>query len=130
MFVHDPLHSDHHEECVKTIVEHYINREATEYCKLGTTVGLHELQWEAWNYSSYRAQQQDDSYNCGVFSLIAFFRSINLSLEYVSSDVMAASWSILITPITKIQYRLMLKQMLLVNGGEEDALKFFEDLLK
>jgi hypothetical protein len=43
---------------------------------------------------------------------------------------MAASWSILITPITKIQYRLMLKQMLLVNGGEEDALKFFEDLLK
>ena len=130
VFVHDPLHSDHHEECVKTIVEHYINREATEYCKLGTTVGLHELQWEAWNYSSYRAQQQDDSYNCGVFSLIAFFRSINLSLEYVSSDVMAASWSILITPITKIQYRLMLKQMLLVNGGEEDALKFFEDLLK
>jgi hypothetical protein len=129
VFIHDPLHSDQNEECVKTIVEHYINREATEYCKLGTTVGLHELQWEAWNFSSFRAQQQADSYNCGVFSLIAFFRSLKLSLDNVSFHDIVASWSIPITPTTKTLYRLMLKQMLLVNGGEDVAFEFFLKLI-
>lgn len=130
MLIHDPLHNDHNAESLSTILQHYIDKEASEHCELDKTVDLGDLQWAAWRISSFKAQQQPDSCSCGVLSLIAFFRSLNLVFSGASSDDIAASWSIPITPASKLQYRHMLKQMLLENDGEIEAFNFFQELLR
>jgi hypothetical protein len=130
LLIHDPLHNDHNAESLSTILQHYIDKEASEHCELDKTVDLGDLQWAAWRISSFKAQQQPDSCSCGVLSLIAFFRSLNLVFSGASSDDIAASWSIPITPASKLQYRHMLKQMLLENDGEIEAFNFFQELLR
>ena len=124
-FVNDPLHDTGNAQSMVRVVNAYIDFEADSYCadfKDSADV-LKTLQHTTWTYLPSKCQQQNDKSNCGVLSLIAFFRSMNIvmAVPTVSAADLAAKWTCNVTVSAQSHYRSKLKAMLVENG--EDSLE-------
>ena len=133
-FVNDPFHDTGHALSVKRIVEAYIDFEAESYCaemNLSDST-LETLQHKAWTFLPSKCQQQNDKSNCGVLSLIAFFRSMKIVMASpsVSADLLAAKWICNVTVDGQSYYRSKLKAMLIENGiNSVEACTYFSETL-
>ena len=124
-FVNDPLHDTGNVQSLVRVVDAYIDLEAESYCADFNESAdvVKTLQHTTWTYLPSRCQQQNDKCNCGVLSLIAFFRSMNIvmAVPTVSAADLAAKWTCNVTVSAQSHYRSKLKAMLVENG--EDSLE-------
>ena len=124
-FVNDPLHDTGNVQSMVRVVNAYIDFEAESYCAdfEESADVLKTLQHTTWTYLPSKCQQQNDKSNCGVLSLIAFFRSMNIvmAVPTVSAADLAAKWTCNVTVSAQSHYRSKLKAMLVENG--EDSLE-------
>ena len=126
-FVNDPLHDTGNVASMVRVVEAYIDLEAKRYCDEmndsapESAPPFATLQNKAWTYLKSVSQQQNDKSNCGVLSLIAFFRSMRIAMAdpSVSADFLAARWKCNTTVPGQSHYRATLKAML--EGNDEDS---------
>ncbi len=118
-FVNDPLHNPTNLKSLKIVVEAYIDLEAESHCaKKGSPESGH-LKHTAWTYLPSKCQQQNDKSNCGVLSLIAFFRAMTkvIANPGVAAESLAAKWICNGTIDGCTHYRSMLKEFLGENSG-------------
>jgi hypothetical protein len=133
-FVNDPLHDTGNVQSLVRVVDAYIDLEAESYCADFNESAdvLKTLQHTTWTYLPSRCQQQNDKCNCGVLSLIAFFRSMNIvmAVPTVSAADLAAKWTCNVTVSAQSHYRSKLKAMLVENGGDSlEACIYFSQTL-
>eukprot|EP01036_Dinobryon_divergens_P033030 gene33030-42732_t len=133
-FVNDPLHDTGNVQSLVRVVDAYIDFEAESYCADFNESAdvLKTLQHTTWTYLPSRCQQQNDKCNCGVLSLIAFFRSMNIvmAVPTVSAADLAAKWTCNVTVSAQSHYRSKLKAMLVENGGDSlEACIYFSQTL-
>ena len=144
VFVNDPRCIEGNVTSVLRVVQEYINLEAADYCFRkypGNRVAYQQRAWAAWTVLPNKAPQQQDVNNCGVLSLIAFFRSLSMATPPIPSgpsgppvppvptETFAAKWILCVTMPAIKTYRLKVKAMLLENSGEIEACNYFKVLL-
>ncbi len=118
-FVNDPLHNPTNLKSLKIVVEAYIDLEAEIHCEEKSIPESGHLKHTAWTYLPSKCQQQNDKSNCGVLSLIAFFRAMTkvIANPGVAAESLAAKWICNGTIDGCTHYRSMLKEFLGENSG-------------
>ena len=147
VFVNDPLSVAGNVTSVLRVVEAYINLEAADFCHVnhhGDPLALAQREWGSWTVLPNKAPQQHDVNNCGVLCLIAFFRSMMMTIQPSPlgpsgppvprvppepAETFAAKWILCVTMPAIKQFRLKVKAMLLENGGDTAACNYFKDEL-
>ena len=148
VFVNDPLSVAGNVTSVLRVVEAYINLEAADFCNVnhrGDPLALAQRVWgSSWTVLPNKAPQQHDVNNCGVLCLIAFFRSMMMTIQPSPlgpsgppvprvppepAETFAAKWILCVTMPAIKQFRLKVKAMLLENGGDTAACNYFKNEL-
>jgi hypothetical protein len=118
-FVNDPLHNPTNLKSLKKVVEAYIDLEAESHCDEKEIPESGHLKHTSWTFLPSKCQQQNDKSNCGVLSLIAFFRAMTTVIANpgVAAESLAAKWICNGTIDGCTHYRSMLKEFLGENSG-------------
>ena len=113
-----------------SVVELYIDAEATDFAYLNTGVDLNSLKHKAWKKydTTSKSQKQPDAYSCGVLSLIAFFRATVL-VSGQDTRELAKPWKCPTNPKAMEKYRKMIKELLIEEEGDPSGFVYFADML-
>ena len=125
--VYDPLRNKNNTDIVGSVVQAYANcdfAEALEQNKADTS------EIPKWIQLHVDGQLQEDSHNCGVLSLISFFRGIRklneLGTECTAANL-AAKWK---CGNTTDAYRKILLKLILSEKTDFTAFEYFYNVLQ
>jgi hypothetical protein len=129
-YLYDPLYRESYSKAAMSVVELYIDAEATDFASLTTGVDLNSLKHKAWRKldTTSKAQKQPDVYSCGVLSLIAFFRATVL-VSSKDMSKLANPWKCPTCPKAMKKYRTMIKALLIEEEGDPTGFVYFADML-
>jgi hypothetical protein len=89
-FIYDPVGDKGYKDSVSAALDVYIDLEGTDF--LSTTSGAEVPCSQAWKEVPCYAQLQPDKFNCGMMTLIAFFRAVTKLAQNAPSEVIYESW--------------------------------------
>ena len=137
-FLYDPLYRQSYSKAVLSVVEIYINAEATAFASSTEGVNYESLKYEAWQKhetTRMSSQKQPDNYSCGVLALIAFFRATvvisegNVKSSATITTEIVKPWKCPIIPTAMIQYRKKIKQLLIEEEHDPSGFVYFAEVL-
>jgi hypothetical protein len=139
-FLYDPLYRQSYSKAVLSVVEIYINAEATAFASSTEGVNYESLKYEAWQKhetTRMSSQKQPDNYSCGVLALIAFFRATVVisqgNVKRIHSATITTEivkpWKCPIIPTAMIQYRKKIKQLLIEEEDDPSGFVYFAEIL-
>jgi hypothetical protein len=137
-FLYDPLYRQSYSKAVLSVVEIYINAEATAFASSTEGVNYESLKYEAWQKhetTRMSSQKQPDNYSCGVLALIAFFRATvvisegNVKSSATIKTEIVKPWKCPIIPTAMIQYRKKIKQLLIEEEHDPSGFVYFAEVL-
>ena len=130
IIVYDPLRNRNNTDIVGSVVQAYANcdfAEALEQNKADTS------EIPKWIQLHVDGQLQEDSHNCGVLSLISFFRGIRklneLGTECTAANL-AARWKCGNTIDAFTAYRKNLLKLILSESSDSTAFEYFYNVLQ
>jgi hypothetical protein len=128
IIVYDPLRNKNNTDIVGSVVQAYANcdfAEALEQKKADTS------EIPKWIQLHVDGQLQEDSHNCGVLSLISFFRGIRkLNNNEVTAANLAAKWKCGNTTDAFTAYRKNLLKLILSESTDPTAFEYFYNVLQ
>jgi hypothetical protein len=131
IIVYDPLRNKNNTDIVGSVVQAYANcdfAEALEQNKADTS------EIPKWIQLHVDGQLQEDSHNCGVLSLISFFRGIRKlnepgRTEFTAANL-AAKWKCGKTTDAFTAYRKNLLKLILSESTDSTAFEYFYNILQ
>jgi hypothetical protein len=131
IIIYDPLRNKNNTDIVGSVVQAYANcdfAEALEQQKADTSEIL------KWIQLHVDGQLQDDSHNCGVLSLISFFRGIRKLNEPGRTEVtaanLAAKWKCGHSIDAFTVYGKNLLKLILSESTDPTAFEYFYNVLQ
>jgi hypothetical protein len=94
-------------------VNHFITFDLEGTAFLSTTSGVGVPSAQAWTEAPCYAQLQPDKFNCGMMTLIAFFRAVTKLAQNEPSEVIYESWICSTTKDALEAYREELMHLLI-----------------
>ena len=136
-FLYDPLYRQSYSAAVLSVVELYINAEATAFASSTEGVDYESLKYEAWQKHEFKkSQKQPDNYSCGVLALIAFFRATVVISEGATKSFgtikteLAEQWKCPTCPKAMTHYRQKIKRLLTEdNDDDPSGFVYFAEVL-
>ena len=110
-FIYDPVGDKGYKDSVRAALDVYIDLEGTAI--LSTMSGVAVPMAEAWKEVPCYAQLQPDKFNCGMMTLIAFFRAVTKLAQNAPSEVICESWICSTTKDALEAYREELMHLLI-----------------
>ena len=134
--LYDPLYRESYSAAVLSVVELYINAEATAFAFSTEGIDYESLKYEAWQKqkTTKMSQKQPDNYSCGVLALIAFFRATVVISEDVKSSgtiktELAIPWKCPTCPKAMTYYRQKIKRLLTEGKDDPSGFIYFAEEL-
>ena len=131
-YIYDPQFKKGYIESVKKVLHLYIDAEAAAFATSPQDANaLTHQHWKTTEQTS-STQRQQDSYNCGLLALIAFFRATvaiqkTATTTSEATQKIVAAWKCDVTPTAVKKYRQQLKDLLTAEDLEGFA--YFHDSL-
>jgi len=120
-FIYDPMHDKGQIASVRSAVLVYIDLEARSHAdKIGVDISSLR-QSSTWTEKKYDGPQQFDTVNCGVLTLIAFFRAISFVANGLGApEQVTMRWTAAVIPKAFKRYRRQIFNLLINVIDEED----------
>jgi hypothetical protein len=131
-YIYDPQFKKGYIESVKKVLHLYIDAEAAAFATSPQDANaLTHQHWKTTEQTS-STQRQQDSYNCGLLALIAFFRATvaiqkTATTTSEATQKIVAAWKCDVTPTAVKKYRQQLKDLL--TAEDPEGFDYFHDLL-
>jgi hypothetical protein len=119
-FIYDPLADKGQRESVRRAVKVYIGLEFESFTLRDENQTKVPDQWKRMAQMACAGQNQQDTINCGVLVLIAFFRVVNLLANNLTFDI-GYNWYCSITTVAYQKYRKELLHLLTDVRVVEDS---------